>query len=196
MKKLILLSGLLPLLSFGFSPITKEEKEKLIKSEMITYVEWKKDIVWPVVAIRVPLEGTPEENLKVFMEFEKHTDYVPDVVKAKVVKRTDENNLEVFFQMDMPWPVNKSTYTNSYKVTSPIEGSKKLEWKLIEGNVLKDTYGFLHFIPFEGKTLLEYQTTIIPKSSMAGMFKSRVQKDVETAVQKIVNYLNKRTAKK
>lgn len=195
MKKFIYLTLLLPSLSFAFSPITDEEKTKLLKDEMITYVEWKKELIWPVVSIRVPLKGSPEENLKVFMEFDKHKDYVPDVVKSKVTKTIDENHLEVFFEMDMPWPVNKSTYTNLYTLTSPQPGSKKIEWKLIDGNVLKDTYGFLHFIPYEGKTLLEYQTTIVPKSSLAKMFKSRVQSDVELAVQKIVNYLNKRTAK-
>jgi len=48
----------------------------------------------------------------------------------------------------------------------------------------------MKFIPYEGKTLLEYDTFIVPNSSFAGMFKNRVETDVENSVKKIVSHLN------
>lgn len=178
-------------LTYAFAPITPQENEKLLRGEAIQYVEWKEGYVWPQVSMRVLLDHKPKENMDVFMQFETHKDYIPDVIDSKVVKKISPTNLHVELSMAMPWPVNKSTQVTNNVLTKGDDGSYTLTWNLIKAKFVKSTDGHCTFSPYQGKTLMEYVTFIVPNSSFAGMFKGRVAGDVEKSVKAIANHLDK-----
>lgn len=192
MKKLITTAILVSTttLAFGFDPITPKENEKLMKGEAVQYVKWKEGYVWPEVSMRVLLDHKPKENMDVFMEFNTHKDYIPDVIESKVVKTVTPENLHVLLSMEMPWPVKKSTQVTNNVLTKGDDGSFTLKWNLIKAEFVKATDGYVTFKPYEGKTLMEYTTFIVPNSSLAGMFKSRVATDVEKTVKVISKHLD------
>lgn len=192
MKKLITTALLFTsTLSFGFDPITPAENEKLMKGETIQYVKWKEGYVWPEVSMRVVLDHRPEANMNEFMKFESHKNYIPDVLESKVVKKITPDNLHVYLAMEMPWPVKKSEQVTNNVLTKGTDGSLTLTWNLVKAEFVKATDGYVTFKPYNGKTLMEYQTFIVPNSSLAGMFKSRVATDVEKTVKVISQHLNK-----
>lgn len=161
-----------------------------MKGEMVQNVKWKEGYVWPEVSIRVLLNHKPEENMTEFMKFETHKDYIPDVLESKVVKKISPENLHVYLAMEMPWPVKKSEQVTNNVLTKEADGSFTLKWNLVKAEFVKATDGHVTFKPYNGKTLMEYETFIVPNSSLAGMFKDRVATDVNKTVKTITKHLN------
>ena len=187
---------LLSNLSFSANLLTPTEKQQLDKGEMVKKIVWKDGYVWPEVTVLKVMNYDPLDNLNVFLDFEKHKTYIPDILESKIVKKISENEMHVYFEMKVPWPVNKSVYTTNNVITKDPDGSHTLKWNLIQGSLIKSSDGHMTFSPYEGKTLITYVTFIVPNSSLAGMFKNRVAVDVEVAVTKIIKHLTKTLAKK
>lgn len=184
-------------LSYGVTPISPKENEDLLKGETVQHVEWKEGYVWPEVTVRVLLDHGAEESMNVFTDYDSQKNYIPDLLEAKVVKRVSPDNVHVFMAMSMPWPVKKSTHTTSNVLSKTADGGYTLKWSLHgEATFLKATDGYVTFRPFNGKTLMEYVTFIVPNSSFAGMFKNKVAADVMKTVKSITAQLDKTLAKK
>lgn len=166
-----------------------KELPELSKGKLVKDVKWRKDYVWPLVTIRALIPGTPEQNMKSFTQFEKHPKFIPDLVESKVVKTISPTQLHVYAEMKVPWPVNKSVYTTNNVITKKPDGTQDLTWNKVDGDLIKATDGHITFTPYEGKSLMEYQSQIVPDSKFAGMFKSKIEKDVEKSVEKIVGFL-------
>ena len=169
--------------------MTPTEKQQLDKGEMVKKIVWKDGYVWPEVTVMQVLKYEPLDNLNVFLDFEKHKTYIPDILESKIVKKISKNQMHVYFEMKVPWPVNKSVYTTNNIITKDPDGSHTLKWNLVKGSLIKSSDGHMTFSPYEGKTLITYVTFIVPNSSLAGMFKNRVAVDVEVAVTKITKHL-------
>jgi hypothetical protein len=183
-----------PLLSFAHKEFSPDQKMRLQKGELLTEVNWKEGYIWPEVKIYSLLSHSPEKNLAVFLDFNSHKKYIPDMLESKIIKK-DSHEIQVYFEMEMPWPVKKSTHITSNTISSEKDGSHKLSWSLIKADWLKATDGHMIFSPFEGKTLLTYVSLIVPNSPLASMFKNRVAQDVEKSVREITRHLH-RTLKK
>lgn len=197
MKKFIFALTLIPCLSYAISPVTPKEHEELMKGEMVRHVNWKEGYVWPEVSIRTLLKHKPDDSMKVFMNFEDQKNYIPDMLESKVVKKISPDNLHVRMSMKMPWPVNKSTHVTNNVISRENDGSVTLKWNLVgEATFLKATDGYVTFKPYNGKTMMEYVTFIVPNSSFAGMFKNKVPEDVKVTVEKIVERINSNYAQK
>ena len=180
---------------FSFSTFSSEllspkEKQTISSGALVKRVIWKKGFVWPQVLVYVLLKHTPAQNMSAFSHFDTHKTFIPDMLESRIVKKISPEQMHVYFEMKIPWPINKSTYTTNNVITQEADGSHKLTWNLVKSDMLKSTEGHMKFIPYEGKTLLEYDTFIVPNSSFAGMFKNRVETDVENSVKKIVSHLN------
>lgn len=163
---------------------------------MVQIVNWKKGYVWPEVSTRMLLTKSPKEAMETFMDFEAQKTYIPDMLDCKVVKKISPENMHVYGAMSLPWPVKKSEYVTNNVLTKGADGSYTLKWNLVEAKYIKSTDGYMAFSNYQGKTLLEYVTFIVPNSSFAGMFKDRVATDVQKTVEKISQHIEKAPAKK
>ena len=190
--KILTLLSLLSLspLSYSLETVTTGEEQELTQSNMVRKVNWKEGYIWPEVRILTVLDHLPQDNLNEFLNFETHKTYIPDMLESKVIKKISPNELNVYFEMEMPWPVKKTTHVTHNLITKNTDGSYTLKWNLVKADMLSATDGFMRFYPYKGKTLLEYVSHIVPNSSLASMFKNRVADDVEKSVKKIVKHLN------
>lgn len=196
MKNLIAVFLLIPSVSFAVAPLTTKDQQELLKGKMLQNIDWKDGYVWPEVTIRVLLDHAPKESMDVFMDFESHKTYIPDMLESKVVKKLSPEHMHVLSSMEMPWPVKKSTQVTNNVLTKGEDGSYTLKWNLVEAKFLKSTDGYISFKPYQGKTMMEYVTFIVPDSSFAGMFKNKVAGDVEKTVKKITDHLNETLEKR
>lgn len=187
---------LLPALAFSMVSLTPAEKQQLSQGQMVKKVIWKEGHVWPEVKILTVLPHNPQDNLNTFLDFETHKTYIPDMLESRIIKKVSPKQMQVYFEMEMPWPVKKTSHVTNNIVTSNEDGSYTLKWNLVKADMLKATDGYMSFHPYEGKTLLEYVSLIVPNSSFAVMFKDRVATDVEKSVVKISKHLNKTINKK
>lgn len=171
--------------------LSPKEKEVVTKGELSKNVEWRKKFVWPKVTIKALIPGTPEQNMKGFTQFEKHTDFIPDLIQSKIIGTPAPNQWHVSCVLKVPWPVSKSAYTTNNVVTVAADGTQTLIWNMVKGDLIKATDGHIIFTPYEGKSLMEYESQIVPDSGFAGMFKSKVEGDIEATVKAIIKNLAK-----
>lgn len=170
--------------------IPEDQLTKIKAGEIIQEVNWKKELVWPEVKMLALVDHSPYENACVFYDFESHKNYLPDMKESKIIEKFSPTKVRVHFVMEMPWPVKKTTHTNDNELKKEND-TYTLNWKLVKADQMSDTYGFIQFIPYEGKSILKYSNQIVPNSSLAGMFKGRVAKDVEVSIKAIIEHLKK-----
>ncbi len=167
-----------------------QEIEKLKKGELLKQVINLPNEIWPKVIMTALIPHSPKENITVMSDYEAQKNYIPDMKKSKIVEKISDNATNVEFVLGMPWPVEDSKYTTTNIIEQSGENFK-LRWHLVKANQMKATQGSMDFVPFEGKTLFTYTTHISPDSSFAGLFKSRVESDVEKTVKVIIKHLDK-----
>lgn len=187
---LIVLSSLLSLPTFSaLADLTPTELATLKDGKQLKKAFNPKDEIWPEVTVVTLIPNSPKENMAVFSDFESHTKFIPNLVKAKIIKK-DGKVTDVAFEMDMPMPISNSVYSTRH-VLDVKDETYKLSWNLIKANQMKSSKGSALFEPFEGKTLFTYNNHISPDSSFAGMFKDKARTDVEETVQIIIDHLAK-----
>jgi hypothetical protein len=174
--------------------LSPKEKELVVAGKLSKDVQWRKKFVWPKVTIKALIPGTPEQNMKGFTQFETHTEFIPDLIKSKIVATPAPNQWHVSCVLKVPWPVSTSAYTTNNVVTVAADGTQTLVWNMVKGDLIKATDGHITFQPYEGKSLLEYESQIVPDSGLAGMFKSKVEGDIEATVKAIIKNLAKKNS--
>jgi hypothetical protein len=170
--------------------MTPDEKSQLLQGKMVKRVINLKGKSWPQVTIMQIIPNSPKQNMDVYTEFDQHKNFIPDLIKSKIISKTDKE-IDVAFEMKMPFPVPNSIYTTKNIFENSGE-DYKLSWTLIKANQLKATEGSVIFESYEGKTLFTYINHITPDSSFAGMFKGRVDGDVEKTVKIIIKHLGQK----
>lgn len=191
----LLLSLLFTLPSFATkADLTSKEKADLEQGKLVKRVVELKGKSWPQITTMQIIPNTPKQNMEVYAEFDQHKNFIPDLIKSKTIEKT-EKEIVVAFEMKMPFPVPNSVYTTKNIFENSGE-DYKLSWTLIKANQLKATEGSVIFEAYEGKTLFTYVNHITPDSGFAGMFKGRVEGDVEKTVKIIIKHLAQTIAKK
>lgn len=189
------LSFLLPLF-FSLSAfairddLTPAEIKKLKNGQTVKRVINLKGKAWPQVTIMSIIPNSPKQNMNVFKDFKSHKKFIPGLLKSKIIRKVSENEIDVAFEMKMPWPLSNSVYSTKHRLEEKGE-DHKLSWSLIKSNQMKATEGQVIFEAYEGKTLFTYINHITPDSSFAGMFKGRVEGDVEKTAKIIKKHLAK-----
>lgn len=172
--------------------LTPKELEALKKGKEITRVEEIEDEVFPKVTLVNVIPNSPEENMKIFADFENHKKFIPGLRTSKIVKK-EGNITDVFFEMEMPI-ISNTEYTTRHKVAYE-EDAAILTWDLLKSDQVKRTKGMILFEEFEGKTLFTYVSHITPKSSLAWTVKSRVVPDVKKTIDAVIKHLEKAAGK-
>jgi ribosome-associated toxin RatA of RatAB toxin-antitoxin module len=177
----------------AFADLRPVQLSELKTGKIIKKIVELDNEVWPQVTIIGLIPFSPEQNVKVFTEFETHKDFIPDIIRSKVVKQISAEEKWIEYKMKMPWPVEDSEYITSNVVKREGENFR-ISWHLIKANQMKATTGTVLFEAYEGKTLMTYTSHITPDSSLAGMFTGRVAKDVEKTFHIITQHLQQTLA--
>jgi hypothetical protein len=172
--------------------LKKSDAEFLNKNKWQTTVEKVKGKVWPKITIKALIESTPLKSAAIFSAFDYQKNYIPDMVVSKVISQPKPTEVHVYYELDMPWPVSKGIYTNGHNISAPSKDEYKISWYSISSDIADDLKGSAHFIPYNNKTLLIYETHVDPKSFFAGIFKKLMVRDVEKSLKKIVSTIEKK----
>ena len=188
---LLLFSLIFSLSSFATrNDLTPQELNNLQKGQSVKRVMNLKGKDWPQVTIMMIIPHSPKQNMDVFKNFESHKNFIPDLIKSEIIRKISEKEIDVAFEMKMPWPLSKSVYSSKHFIEEKGE-DRLLSWKLIKSNQMKASEGKVIVETFEGKTLFTYTNHITPDSSFAGMFKDRVEGDIEKTAKIIAGHLAK-----
>ena len=129
---------------------------------------------WPRACVFRHVDATPAEAAAVFMDYERHAAYIPDLTKARISRVIDPATVEVDYRLRVPIVADED-YTVRDHVRAVGDTSFTIEWTLVRATTTKATEGSVRFEPYrlptsprEG-TLMAYCNLVTPGSRLAGL---------------------------
>lgn len=178
-----------PTLAAKLSP---KHLEKLSRGEIITLKERVNKSPWPMITHIAVIPSRPIEAIAVFSAYDRQKNYTPNMLISAPIKERSPTDILAYYKMKMPWPLSDSEYIHGAKLSSSAKDHYQLEWYMVKSNVTDKIFGQASFSPYNGdKTLFTYKTAIWPRSSLAGLFKSKMVKDVLKSYKIIIDEIKK-----
>lgn len=179
-----------------FSYFNTEELENLKKGEFIIRERKIPQRPWPEVTVYKFIRAYPLTAISLLSDYEKQTNYIKNLKKAKIVKFIKKNHSHVDFEMKIPFPLKDSVYRTGNVIDFLGSELYRLSWYQVSSNTTRESKGFALFVPFYNGTLLKYRSYIYPKSSLAGLFKGNFVKTLVRDVKSIVSYIEAKKSDK
>lgn len=140
---------------------------------------------WPAVTIVTYVDATPEEAAAVFVDYARHTEFIPSTRRSRVSKVHSPADVEVDYVVALPI-VSDEEYTVRDRLSRDSSGYR-VDWTLVRASSTRGTVGHARFLPATnpktGKpaTRFEYHNFVTPGSRIAGMgfIKNRALKEME-----------------
>lgn len=188
-------SGFITNLTFAhtLSSLNAEELIKLKKGEAVTVSfssEEFKNAPWPVVKVYQVIDATPLQAISLFGALDYQEKYVPKTLKSDPIKHISSTEVLTEYEIEVPFPLKNAKHVHG-SVLKKIPNGHELSWYRVSSNSTDEAKGYARFTNYENKTLMEYQTFIIPKSFLGSWVKNLMIKDVTSTVSAIKNHVEK-----
>jgi hypothetical protein len=147
---------------------------------------------WPRVTVYQFVAASPEEAAAVFVDYERHASFLPNVKRSRISLVLDSATVEVDYTLRVPIVADES-YTVRDRLTSTAADSVgagrsyRVEWTLVRATSTKAADGEALCAPYRDGTLLTYRNLVVPGSRIAGLgfIRGRAQREVEATVRAI-----------
>lgn len=177
----------------SLSSLSTEELIKLKKGEVLTVTfasEEFKNAPWPVVKVYQLIDATPLQAVSIFGALDYQEKYVPKTLKSDPIKHLSSTEVLTEYEIEVPFPLQNAIHVHG-SILKKINNGHELSWYRVSSNSTEEAKGFARFTAYENKTLMEYQTFIIPKSIFGALVKKIMVKDVTNTVTAIKNHVEK-----
>ena len=166
--------------------LSKEELDAFKKGEFLVSTQKRKNKSWPRVKVRAFLRASPIESVAMFAAYDYQKNYIPNLVKSEIHSQKEPTNIEVHYELSMPWPLSNSHYIHGHHLKSPSKDHYQVNWYLVKSDSAENVDGFAYFEPYEGGTLMTYESEVDPKSFFAGIFRKFMIRDVKASIDAII----------
>ena len=168
--------------SVNLSNLDRDQKEKLFKGETVMLEEKVKDAPWPRLKIYRVIDADTESFAAFFADFERQKDYIPNLIKSKITNGDGSNNIDVSYEMNLPWPIPNAVYLHGHTIKKLGQDHFQISWYVVESSVAQKVIGQSDFVKFKDKTLWYYENFTLPKSSLAGLFEGSMKVDTKASL--------------
>ena len=193
--KYLLLTSLLITAGFAFSAtrdfeqLSSGEKEKLQQKEIVFEQSELPNHPWPQMTFYSLIDLPVREAIAIFSRYQDHKKFVPNLIKSVPIRKVSPQDTHVAFELQTPWPLPNSKYTTGNVLKKIGDNGYEVSWYLVNSNTVDESSGRAIFMDHNGKTLLIYQTLVVPQSIFASLVKETAKKDMLQTVRAISNYL-------
>lgn len=158
--------------------LSRGERERLYKGEFVMLTHEVDNAPWPRLEIFKIVESDPQSIAAFFADFEAQPEYVPNLLKAKIVKEDNPLDVHVDYEMHLPWPLSNAKYIHGHHLSGNSNDRFKVAWYLVSSSVTEELRGHAEFIGYgSNKTLWHYEAFVRPKSALAGLFEGTMKSD-------------------
>ncbi|WP_127717228.1 hypothetical protein [Halobacteriovorax sp. HLS] len=183
MKIFLIVFILISSSSLAQSVIKKEDHKKLESKKAVIYQEKVKGNVWPRVRVNILIDSSPLEALAIFLALDHQKNYLPNLIKSTPVKHISATEVHTAYELELPWPLPNSKYTNGSDFKKISENKYMARWYLVESDSAYSVDGNVYFTRYNnGMTLMQYQTLISPKSALSGIVRGFMIKDTTDSI--------------
>lgn len=184
---MILISG--KVLPKTISVLPPGDKEKVERGELVLYEEKVPDATWNKLVYFKMIPVNAKTAMAIFSDFEAHKNFVPNMILSQIVKTHKPWEMDIKFELDLPWPVPNAVYTTKNKIEKMLGNnstSYKVSWSQVEANSTEKSFGSCSFVHVsDKKSLMIYENFVEPKSIFATFFESKAVSDTTETVKAI-----------
>lgn len=173
-----------------FKDLDEKQRKKLEDGAAVTVTfesgEFK-NAPWPVVAVFKLINASPLDAVSIFGALDYQEKYVPKTKRSRPVKHISATEVHTEYEISVPFPLPNAVHIHGSQLKQTGVGFM-LEWYRVSSNSTEEAKGFARFSPYQNRTLMEYQTFIIPKSIFGPLVKKIMISDVESTVLAIAKH--------
>ena len=151
------------------------EQRAAIDAKHEVFMTWPvRGSPWPRACVFRYIDAASAEAAAVFIDYERHAAYIPDLTKARISRVIDPATVEVDYRLRVPIVADED-YTVRDHVQSIGDTSFTVEWTLVRATTTKATEGSVRFEPYRlaasprAGTLMAYCNLVTPGSRLAGL---------------------------
>jgi hypothetical protein len=150
--------------------LTPADQAKVKNGEQVTITKPGDGSAWPQIWVYQRMDSTPEEAMAVFSDFERQTQYVPDLQYSKINKQLDKATFEVGYTIATHFFLHPhESYTMTDHLSSYDNGASfKMDWKLVSAQHIRNIVGNLRFEAMGTGTVVAYYNFVTPPSLANG----------------------------
>ncbi len=153
---------------------------------------------WPRACVYQRIEARPDEAAAVFIDYERHRTYIPDLRKSSITRVVDAATVEVDYTLAVP-VVADEHYTLRDQLSAGADGSYRVVWSLVRATSTKATDGSVRFEPYRDslpereRTLMAHCNLVTPGSRLARLpfVRSRAFAQLRDAARAIVTEIER-----
>jgi hypothetical protein len=173
-----------------FSSFSPSQKSLLKQGKTLQVKKKIKGSSWEKLTFYNIIEVDSYKAAAVFSNIEQHKNFVPNMVRSKIIQKESANFMKVSFKIQTPWPIPDAKYVVTNKINKNKDGSIIVSWKQIESNTMDDNKGFIHFYRLgKNQTFVTYENLIVPSSILAGLFKSMAERDMLASFEVMMKHI-------
>jgi hypothetical protein len=194
---LTLLLYCLPGLGMSLQDLSKEEIELVKGGELLVKKKSIKNESWAELYVYSYIESTAIEAAAIFAAYDHQQDYVPKMLKSKVLDQPKPHQAIVEYELRLPWPLTNSKYTHKVSLSKLSKDHYKINWISLKSSDTDEMNGEASFINTKEGTLWLYRSFVKPSSFLAGLFERSMVKDVGfslRAIRKHIQFIKTKNA--
>lgn len=179
--------------------LSPSELESIQKKGVATQAIKIKDATWPRLKIKTLIKASPLSSVAIFAAYDYQKNYIPNLEVSSIEKVTSPTEIQVRYQLKMPWPLSPGKYVNNHILSSKGPDHYRVAWRGITNSSAEEVEGQATFVPYKNDpsmTLMLYESRVVPKSFFAGIFRKIMIRDVEKSVKSVVHTVNTLSAQK
>ncbi len=188
----------------AFEELSDNDQYKLKAGQQVGIYTYPQSpyAAWPQGTIYQRIDATPEQAVAVFYDVNRHSEYLPHVLKSEVSNFIDKTTFEVDYTvglLHLPFGIAQEKYALEYHMDfNAEEKSYSIVWHLVRsGTYTEYSQGSIRFESMEsGGTLMAYDSFVLPYSKYylvaANPLAIEISKSVlRSVVRNIVNQIKK-----
>jgi hypothetical protein len=143
----------------GSEELTAQERHQVALGDLVVKTREVEDYPWPEVTVYRQVAASPEEVMAVYADFERHGDYLPNLVYSRIVERLASNTFQVSYEYKVAGPNERYTVL---VVVRRARNGWQATWDLVKARYARRLSGQMKVAAFEAGTLLEYMNRVDP----------------------------------
>ena len=158
---------------------------RLEKGEQVLSTEKVNANPWPRIRIYQLVDATPLETLAIFLALDHQKNYLPNVKESDPVKHVSPTEVYTSYELELPWPLSNSHYTHASDFKKVSKDEYTAKWWMITSESAESVKGSAKFTAYKGKTIMEYNSLVKPKSFLAGLVKNTMLEDTQSSIEAV-----------
>lgn len=169
----------------ALSVINKADIPILDREEIVLYKEKVEGNSWPRLKINLLINSSPLEAIAIYLALDHQKNYLPDLLESKPIRHVTATEVITEYELELPWPLSNSHYTHGSNFKKLKDGSYKANWYMVKSDSAHAVDGSAHFSEYKGKTLMQYEILIRPKSALSGIVRGFMIKNTKASMMAI-----------